>query len=91
MKNNYKKGISTLLVLLVIAIIGLIIWFFVPKNFFTPKGAKSNFSNVRIGGGAPKDALPGPLKWKKSFAYDKEGGTEGRRPSGFNPFGKPDK
>lgn len=87
MKNNYKKGISTLVMILIIVVIGALIWLFAPKDFLTPKGAKTNFSKVRMGGGAPKDALPGPLKWKKSFAYEKDDEKQGRRPTGFNPFG----
>lgn len=88
MKNNYKKGVSTVVTIIIALVVIVIIGFFLPKDFLKPAGSKTNFKKVRIGGGTPKDATPGPLKWKKSFVYEKEDEEEGRRPTGFNPFGK---
>ncbi len=82
MKNNKKAAVSTVVVIVVVLLVALIIGLFLPKNFFSNISSKTgskSFSTFKMNSGTPKDATPGPLKWKKSFAYEKDKNKKGDR------------
>lgn len=70
MKNNNKQaGIG--ITFIIIIIIGLVVWFFIPKDYFKG-GTKSGGSSFgQFNHQKNPNHTPQTLKWKKSFQYEK--------------------
>lgn len=70
MKKNNKNA-SVAVILIIIIIIGALLYIFLPKDIFS-KSKSSNFGSFTNDKRYKNDGVPAPLKWKKSFAYDKK-------------------
>ena len=71
MQKNNKNG-SITVTLIIIVIVGALLYFFLPKNFFSKSKSSSGFATFDNDKRRVNDGIPGPLKWKRSFAYDKK-------------------
>lgn len=74
-KNNKSASVAS--VLIVIVIIGILLYYFIPRDLFSKKKA-SGFANFKSGKNQRAQSTPSSLNWKKSFAYEKKGNNNGQ-------------
>ena len=72
MKNNNKNG-STIVTLLILLILGVVIYFLIPKDFWNSVGSKNFKSPNHMGSSIQTEGGPTPtgLRFNDPFKYDK--------------------
>lgn len=76
MKNNNKNA-STIVTLLILLILGVVIYFLIPKDFWNSVGSK-NFKSPSHTGSIQTEGGPTPtgLRFNDPFKYDKYSPTK---------------
>lgn len=83
MRKNSKQGVI-LPIFIIVLIIIIVIGFFVPRNSFTPTETKkknTSFGQFSSSSNTQTGNAPAPLKWKKSFVYEKENNSSNKSQS----------
>lgn len=95
--NKNNKNANTVVTLLIVLIIGTIIYFLIPKDFWNSVGSKNFKSPPNVGSSVNTEGGPTPtsLQFRNPFKYDKYEPTKKeeflkkRQENGKNVEGKP--